>query len=219
MLENDFAQVQTYQSVSYLPNGVEDTLDDDQFDQMIERRYAHTEPINLLYLSNMIKSKGYFEVLKLAKLTQNHPIHYHFAGGWQNSEDEKEFFEYIQTHNLTNTVTFHGFVNGEQKRTLFENAHLFIFPTRYENEAFPLSLLEAMSYGLPSIATDEGSIPYILDAQSGVIIDHTKHLNTALDTAIKSFVNPDTANYCRQRYLTHFTQQQFEENLIRTLND
>jgi glycosyltransferase involved in cell wall biosynthesis len=218
MLEDDFKQVKTYKSVSYLPNGVEDTLDEDRFLSMITARYADAVPLNILYLSNMIKSKGYFHVLELANQTKDRPIHYHFAGGWQNDADEKEFFEYIQTHELMSTVTFHGFVNGEQKHTLFQNAHLFIFPTRYENEAFPLSLLEAMSYGLPSLATDEGSIPYILDAQSGVIIDHTKHLNTALDTAIESFVNPDTVHYCRQRYLTHFTQQQFENNLIDILD-
>ncbi len=39
--------------------------------------------------------------------------HYHFAGGWQKEEDKEEFFKYI---NLENKVTFHGFVNGEQKK-------------------------------------------------------------------------------------------------------
>lgn len=219
MLENDFDQVQTYQSVSYLPNGVEDTLDNDQLERMIEQRFTHTETIHLLYLSNMIKSKGYFEVLKLAQLTQNRPIHYHFAGGWQNSSDEKEFYETIESSHLSSTVTFHGFVNGEQKRALFENAHLFIFPTRYQNEAFPLSLLEAMSYALPSIATDEGSIPYILDQNSGIVLHDTKDLLTPLERAIETLINPSTAYYCRQRYCEHFTQQQFEDNLINILEE
>lgn len=219
MLENDFAQVQTYRSVSYLPNGVEDTLDNDQLDQMIAHRFSHTETIHLLYLSNMIKSKGYFEVLKLATLTQNRPIHYHFAGGWQNIEDEKEFYETIESSHLSGTVTFHGFVNGEQKRSLFENAHLFIFPTRYQNEAFPLSLLEAMSYALPSIATDEGSIPYILDQRSGIVIYDTNDLLAPLETALETLINPSSARYCRQRYCEHFTQQQFEDNLISLLKE
>jgi glycosyltransferase involved in cell wall biosynthesis len=218
MLEDDFKQVQTYKSVSYLPNGVEDTLDDDRFQTMLTARYANPEPLNILYLSNMIKSKGYFNVLELANQTKERPIHYHFAGGWQKDADKKEFFEYIQSNDLTNTVTFHGFVNGEQKRTLFENAHLFIFPTRYHNEAFPLSLLEAMSYGLPSLATDEGSIPYILDDQCGIIIHDTAHLETALETAIEKLITPTTAHYCRQRYLKNFNTQQFEQNFIRIFN-
>lgn len=37
----------------------------------------------------------------------------------------------------------------------------------------------------------------------------TKHHSTQ----IMSY-NPSTARYCRQRYYEHFTQQQFEENLI-----
>ncbi|MDP3302323.1 MAG: glycosyltransferase family 4 protein, partial [Sulfuricurvum sp.] len=219
MLENDFKQVQTYKSISYLPNGVEDTLNNERFETLIAARYAQQEPLNILYLSNMIKSKGYFHVLKLANQTKNHPIHYHFAGGWQNDTDEKEYFEYIQHNALENTVTFHGFVNGEQKRALFECAHLFIFPTRYQNEAFPLSLLEAMSYGLPSIATDEGSIPYILDDQCGIILNDTTELETALKTAIEKLITPTTAHYCRQRYLKNFNTRQFEENFIRILND
>lgn len=214
MLENDFRQVHTYKSVSYLPNGVEDTLDETRFASMITTRYLQTKPLNILYLSNMIKAKGYFEVLKLAQLTQNHPIHYHFAGGWQSDTEEKEFFDYIQKHGLSETVTFHGFVNGDQKRTLFENAHLFIFPTRYPNEAFPLSLLEAMSYGLPSIATNEGSIPYILDERSGIIIDDTANLLTPLETALLTLLNDTTARYCRERYLHHFNLERFEQNFI-----
>jgi len=114
-------------------------------------------------------------------------------------------------------VTFHGFVNGQQKRELFMKASLFIFPTRYKNEAFPLSILEAFSYGVPVVTTDEGSIPFIVDEKSGVIVSNLDDLPLALDEAIEKIVNQETSYYCRKRYLDNFSLKQFEENLVEIL--
>ena len=109
-------------------------------------------------------------------------------------------------------------MNGKKKQELFKKANLFIFPTRYKNEAFPLSILEALSYGVPVIATDEGSIPYILDEKSGIILNDVKYFVQALESAKDTLINQETAKYCRKSYLDNFTLDKFEDNLINTLN-
>ncbi len=213
ILEKDFEKAQTYKKVFYLPNGVENNYSDKQFENYISNKIF--ENINILYLSNMIKSKGYFEVIKLANRCKEKNKHFHFAGGWQTKEDEQDFFEYINNNSLEDRVTFHGFVNGEQKKALFEKAHIFIFPSRYENEAFPLSILEAFSYGLPVLSTDEGSIPYIVDKRSGVIVQDLSELQIKLEEAIDTLVNRESSEYCRKRYIDNFSLEQFEKNLVR----
>jgi len=213
LLENDFVKVQTYKKMLFLPNGVENNFSDEKFESYVEHK--NYKSVNILYLSNMIKSKGYFEALKLANLHKTKNYHFHFAGGWQTNKDEKEFFSYIKENQLEDIVTFHGFVNGEQKRELFMNASLFIFPTRYENEAFPLSILEAFSYGLPVVSTDEGSIPFILDEKSGVVVSNLEDLPLALDDTLEKLVNKETSYYCRTRYLENFSLEQFEDNLVK----
>ena len=218
MLSQDFRKIDTIQDISYLPNGAENTLSEREFNQICDRRYDPSKStIHALYLSNMIKSKGYFDVLKAAIALKNNNIHFHFAGEWQNENDRGEFFETITQHDLHN-VTFHGFINGAEKQKLFEQSHLFIFPTRYPNEAFPLSILEALSYGLPVLSTDEGSIPYILDNQCGIIVENLDNLLDGLKMALNQFMNLETSQYCRDRYMQNFTLQQFEKNLVRTLN-
>jgi len=210
LLENDFAKVQTYKKILFLPNGVENNFSDEEFENYVEQK--EYESVNILYLSNMIKSKGYFEVLKLAQESKSRNFHFHFAGAWQTSEDEKEFFSYIQNNQLENLVTFHGFVNGEQKKELFEISNILIFPTTYE--AFGLVIIEAFSYGLPVIATDEGSIPFIVDDKSGVVVSGLEDLSLALDDTLEKLVNKETSYYCRKRYLENFSLEQFEENLV-----
>jgi glycosyltransferase involved in cell wall biosynthesis len=76
-------------------------------------------------------------------------------------------------------------------------------------------VLEAFSYGLPVLATDEGSIPFIVDNKSGVVIDNVRDLDTAFEKMIVEYINIDTANYCRKRYLENFSLVEFEENLIK----
>lgn len=217
LLKKDFAKISTCKEILYLPNGVENNYSEEAFERYIVNKKF--ESVNVLYLSNMIKTKGYFEVLKLANVNKTKNYHFHFAGGWQNKEDEKEFFEYIDDNNLEGIVTFHGFINGEQKKELFERSQLFVFPTRYENEAFPLSILEAFSYGLPVISTDEGSIPFIVDEQSGIVIDAMSKLQDALDEALEKLINIETAKYCRKRYLENFSLEQFEDNLLNVFRE
>ena len=212
ILKNDFEKLHSFIGISYLPNGVENTLEDFEFSKVIHKKFKEQESTHVLYLSNMIKSKGYFSVLKLAKQTKMEKIQYHFAGGWQSEEDEKEFFDYIDQNELTDKVSFHGFVNGSEKRKLLEKAHLFIFPTR--NDAFPLSILEALSYGVPIISTDEGSIPYIVDQRCGFVLSNGESLINALEQAKNNLLNEKAAFYCRQRYLDNFSLKQFEDNLI-----
>lgn len=61
---------------------------------------------------------------------------------------------------------------GQDKDAFFRNADIFVFPTYYPNECFPLVLLEAMQQGLPCISTMEGGITSIIDdGKTGLFVN------------------------------------------------
>src|SRR5258705_7266644 len=62
------------------------------------------------------------------------------------------------------TMSYLGFVSGEQKHKLLRDADLFCFPTYYENENQPVNLIEAMAFGLPILTTRWRSIPELFPA-------------------------------------------------------
>ena len=62
---------------------------------------------------------------------------------------------------------------GEEKERLFRESDIFVFPTYYDIECFPLVLLEAMQYGLPCVNTDEGGIRDIVVNDSGFTVHST----------------------------------------------
>ena len=60
-------------------------------------------------------------------------------------------------------VLYLGKKYGEEKNEEYDNADVFVFPTYYYNECFPLVLLEAMEHAVPCISTREGGVSAIID--------------------------------------------------------
>jgi glycosyltransferase involved in cell wall biosynthesis len=61
---------------------------------------------------------------------------------------------------------FNGVVRGEAKRRALERGGVFILPSQYENETQPLSVIEALAFGLPVVASDIGGIKEMLSSGS-----------------------------------------------------
>lgn len=62
-----------------------------------------------------------------------------------------ELEEYTETLGLSDAVTFHGYVESDEKIEMMNRAGIFVFASR--QEGFGLVLLEAMASGLPVVAT------------------------------------------------------------------
>ncbi|MDA7742034.1 glycosyltransferase [Francisellaceae bacterium] len=217
LLEKDFIKMKTYSKVYYLSNGVEDLLSRNKFEIIALEKYREVKTIEVLYLAHMMEDKGYWDVLKLAKKTKGQNIRYHFAGSWQNAKNKHEFLEFVKINDLGGQVTYHGFVSGSDKVSLFERAHFLLYPSK--NDAFPLTILESLSYGVPVISTNEGAIADILDEKSGIIIFDVDKLYGVFKEAQNKLLNVETAKCCRQRYLDNFTLDCFEDNLVQILGD
>lgn len=55
---------------------------------------------------------------------------------------------------------FPGWVRGQKKDQVLREANIFFFPSY--SEGMPMSILEAMGYGLPIVASEVGGIPEII---------------------------------------------------------
>lgn len=203
-----------YKSCLVLKNGVEDGIEDINFNDLLERR-KENKKINVLYLSNMIKEKGYDTVLQLAKKIkeENINITINFAGSWASLDNEKHFFSYVKDNKLQGIVNYHGLVIGEKKKSLFKQANLFIFPSRYPKEVFPLSILEALSYGLPVLAFDIGAISEIIDAEIGIITQKDS-IFESFNKLKNEYLKKEVSLACRKRFLENYTTEVFEKNLV-----
>lgn len=69
------------------------------------------------------------------------------------------------------SIVYHGPVHAARKQAFLDSIDLFVFPSRYPNEAEPFAILEALASGVPVIATARGCIATLIDGQNGILLD------------------------------------------------
>jgi glycosyltransferase involved in cell wall biosynthesis len=144
------------------------------------------------FLSNIAPEKGIFEFLDLASaiLDAGLPLRAKLAGPFQDEDTEREVRERLST--LPN-VEYVGPQYGDAKQAFFLSIDVLVFPTRYVNEAEPLTIHEAMARGVPVIAYSRGAINEIVCPECGNVIDHTGPFVPAALNTIKRWLSDPVA--------------------------
>lgn len=146
---------------------------------------AQGEAWRVLFLSNLVESKGYLELIEAIAQLVGEGLHIELdlCGEFRSNPGEdrrvtspaqaRELTEAsIRRLGLENRVRLRGTVQGAEKERLLSEAHLFALPTRYDAEGQPLSIIEAMAWGCPVIATRYRGIPDLVeDGVTGWLID------------------------------------------------
>jgi len=128
--------------------------------------------VNLFFIGNLGPRKGTYDILTagaLLKDTLKGKYRITFAGPFDSLDEEKCIHTRVNELDIKNIVTFLGSVDGEQKRRAFCSADVFILPSY--GEGIPISMLEAMAYGLPVVISNVGGIPEVVrDGKEGIIV-------------------------------------------------
>jgi glycosyltransferase involved in cell wall biosynthesis len=96
-MESELSLVSGYKQVYILKNGVADMLNNSTFNKIIDLRIKE-DKFNVLYLSNLMKDKGYDTALELVNKLKNSNFEnftFHFAGSWSSKDDELFFNNYV----------------------------------------------------------------------------------------------------------------------------
>jgi glycosyltransferase involved in cell wall biosynthesis len=183
---------------------------------------AETTPqndsVNLLFLSNLIPGKGVLVLLEACAILEGQGVsfHCHFAGA-----ETPEIGVGVFTDKKN--VTYHGSADSKKKAELLQTAQIFVFPTFYPKEAFPLVCLEAMQFSLPVVATSEGGIPDIVEpGETGLLVEreNAQDLASALRTLIENpALRQAMGSAGCKKFEAQFTQQHFEERMLQILSE
>lgn len=155
------------EDVCICPNGIPETCIDEQ-----EVKKVNETP-HLLFLSNLIVSKGVLVLLDACKILKDKGFSFvcDFVGGETAEIDAIKFNEAVESRGLEGIAVYQGRKYGEEKTEALQGADIFVFPTYYYNETFGLVNLEAMEWKLPIITTNEGGIPDVVkDGKNGFIV-------------------------------------------------
>ena len=189
----------------------------------INRSEAASLPVNLLFLSNLIPSKGVYVLLDACKMLMDRGVAFqcNFVGGESKEMDCRMFEQAVWERRLEGWVLYHGPKYGEEKEQYWRMADVFVQPT-YE-DCFPLTILEAMQHGLPVVSTDEGAVPdMVADGENGFICRRKDA--EGLAQALERLLQDEALRHRMgaegyRRYKENFTLQCFEHRFTEILRE
>lgn len=215
ILYQDIKKYVNYKDVYICPNGIPEVTE--QF------KTNNTDKTQLLYLSNLQKEKGVIEVLDTCCIlkAKGYDFNCNIIGSETSEISAELLSNEINKRNLTDRVCYLGKKYGEEKELLYQETDIFVFPTYYHNECFPVVLLEAMQHGCVCISTDEGAIPDIIDnGINGFIVE--KKNPTILANKIESLINDKVLmgrmkKASIEKFKNNFTIDKYEQNIYSIL--
>lgn len=126
------------------------------------------EPLNLLYMGKIDENKGIFHLLEIISKNKCElvgKVILNIAG----NGDVNRLSKIIEENDMQGYVKYHGWADENKKNELLSVSDVYIQLSEFES--FGISILEAMSYGLPIITTGVGGVTDLVeDKINGLIV-------------------------------------------------
>lgn len=129
-------------------------------------RNEHT--LSLLFLGFVGSNKGVFELIPAVARAKKLGIDVRLiiAGNGELTKAK----QLVKNLDVADSVLVIGWVDGEKKLELLRSADVYILPSH--NEGMPVSILEAMSWSIPVVASRVGGIPEMIDSGvEGILVE------------------------------------------------
>lgn len=145
-----------------------------------KRNVADSEKF-IFFAAYLIKDKGYNTLLKAySTIANRYPNWKLVIAGTGELDDAQRL---CKVNGITDKVTIHSWLNRDQMNKMYEKASIFCIASI--KEGFPMSFLEAASYGVPVVSTPVGGLVDVLeDGTNSMVFDFndSKQLAEKLDT-------------------------------------
>lgn len=166
-----------------IPNGVPQYIIDNRSETL---KSVGVSPQGYIFtLGRFVPEKGFMYLIEAWKKSKKASQYQLVIAG--SADHETSFSRKIIAEASSQGVILTGFIKGEPLKQLYSNARLFVLPSFYEG--LPISLLEAMSYGLDILASDipankEVNLPDAFYFGTGDVDDLVEHLDKKLENEI-----------------------------------
>ena len=117
---------------------------------------------------------------------------------------------YSACRELGPRLEYRGPLYGEAKQAFFRAVDVFVFPTRYANEAQPAVVFEALAHGVPVLSYDRGCIANQIGSCGSVQVRDAEFLLFALDWLKAHCKSPTTLAQLKRDACETFRRDQQE---------
>ncbi|WP_026662091.1 glycosyltransferase family 4 protein [Butyrivibrio proteoclasticus] len=145
----------------------------------------------LLYIGRLVKVKGVDVLIKAVALLkkQGNVVTLDILG---DGEARKDFEKLSSDLGVSEQIFFHGVILD--KKEYFQRDGIFVYPSVWQ-EAFGISIIEAMSNGLICVASEVGGIPEIITEKEQGILFEAGNAEALATAIVEAQRRGDAGNY------------------------
>ena len=144
-----------------------------------EKEYQNDQPLKLLFFSRINPKKGLKDLLDVVieiNSNQKEPLFYlDIAGGVSNEPGIQEFSEeVIQTCNEYPFLNYLGMslrINGLDSYKIIQNYDLHVFPSKFNQECAPGSILDMFVAGVPTLSSTFPSYSNLINHENSFLFE------------------------------------------------
>ncbi|MFM7373661.1 MAG: glycosyltransferase family 4 protein, partial [Chthoniobacterales bacterium] len=201
--------------VEVVPNGIADPCPD--FDASVlpaRARRASDSTKRCLFLAHCTEEKGLFDALDafahakaMAWHERNERLEMTVAGSFVREDEHARFRELIAASEFRHddgacAVSVVGFLDPTKKDRAFREHDCLVFPSHWES--FGLTVLEAASYGMPSVVSEHPNLTSLLPADLSFAAPYgnSKALGEAILEALHFRKLGELRSYFGRHYLS-----------------
>lgn len=156
-------------------------------------------PLRLGHLANLSLDKGLGEVLDLAEALADRDVEVVLGGPLTGRDAEARVAR--ARHRLGDRLVALGPLDEAGKVGFFRSLDLFVFPSRYRHETLPVVVHEAMSHGVPVLATAIGCVAEQVGDAGRCVPTDADFVRAALPLVDDLVGRPELRALARQAYV------------------
>lgn len=160
----------------------------------------------VISVSNLVALKRVHLIFEALQQTNLKIVWHHFGNGPLINT----LLELIKSKRTNLEIKFHGHVTNNTLMEFYKNQPINLFLNVSSSEGLPVSIMEAMSFGVPVIATNVGGTSELISNETGCLIDENFKVNE-LANKIEYILNSAETHKIRKNSRKMFEEKVFAE--------
>lgn len=178
--------------------------------------------LNILYIGAITKNKGFLKVLEIISSLDKplkKQIHLNVIGEFIHKYEADQFLQFIENNQLSSYITFHGRKLEKEKWKLISKNQILIHLTNFDGQ--PLTIIETMSLGIPTIATRVGAIPEMInDNINSFLVNKNNEVKEIIEKLLKKEINyKEISKSAIETYEQYYTSNLMVKNILQMIEE
>jgi glycosyltransferase involved in cell wall biosynthesis len=145
----------------------------------------------IAFAGRMVKEKGALEVIKSVKKVNRKNVKLLIIGaGFYSSDIVDEYSQMLKSEaeKISEQIIFTGYISYKDMPAVYNIADIAVLPSLWEEPA-GMTMLEAVTSGLPLITTNSGGIPEYIPENAAIILERDDDLVDNIAESIKKIMD------------------------------